>query len=115
MGQGTSRFGGKKDACYICLEHRSPLLRPGCACRDLHAHVVCVMQYKAAKLEQDAPLSAMWTCETCRQEYSGTFRGVLAQTWHDTVVSDAQPQPRAPRAWTAGGRGAIIRNKKLAA
>jgi hypothetical protein len=89
MGQGRSRFGGHNDACYICLEDRSPLLRTGCACRDLHAHVVCIMQYKTQRLRHNTPLSVMWTCDTCMQEYSGTFRGVLAQTWHGTVQCDS--------------------------
>jgi len=90
MGQTRSRFGvGEPKKCYVCSGTDAPVLPLGCTCRSVCAHVQCVMEVKTQQLEADAPLSQMWTCPKCKHDYSGLFRGMLADMWYYAVKVDA--------------------------
>ena len=77
-------------ACFICHDRgEQPLLRD-CVCRGTSGfvHAACLQAY--VRVAQDANPAAWLRCATCRHEYGGMTRTVLARArWATARRSDA--------------------------
>ena len=90
--------GSDEDVCFICYEASPPPIQSGCACRGPAGlvHLGCRVQaasyHQAAQALVDRKDSSRWwfTCQTCKQVFTGAMRIGLANAWWSQVRDRAE-------------------------
>ena len=94
MALGSREGGSDEDVCLICFEASPPPIQSGCACRGPAglAHLAC--RVKAAQaLVRRKGTSWWWTCQTCKQRFTGGMCIGLANAWWSQVHDRTEEDP----------------------
>ena len=87
---------GEDGVCFICLGTSPSPIQSGCACRGAAgmAHLCCRVEAAEALVEQKKSPEWWWTCQTCKQEFTGEMCGGLANAWWSRVRDRAEDDGR---------------------
>ena len=80
--------------CFICLQGGASVVQSGCACRGDagRAHPDCRVKAAQALVKRE---DWMWwfTCQTCKQEFTGAMCIALANAWWSQVRDRDEEDP----------------------
>ena len=87
---------GEDGVCFICLDTSPSPIQSGCACRGAAglAHLSCRVEAAEALVEQTQSPEWWWTCQTCKQQFTGEMRNGLANAWWSRVCDRAEDARR---------------------
>ena len=90
LGDDVSQ--GEDGVCFICLDTSPSPIQSGCACRGAAglAHLRCRVEAAEALVEQNESTEWWWTCQTCKQEFTGEMSDGLANAWWSRVRDRAE-------------------------
>ena len=90
MSQGVAL--GEDGVCFVCLGTSPSPIQSGCACRGAAglAHLCCRVQTADALVKQKKSFEWWWTCQTCKQLFTGEMRDGLANAWWSQVCDRAE-------------------------
>jgi len=90
MNEGVAL--GEDGVCFVCLGTSPSPIQSGCACRGAAglAHLCCRVQAAAALVKQKESFEWWWTCQTCKQPFTGEMRDGLANAWWSQVCDRAE-------------------------
>ena len=93
--EGSREGGSDEDVCLICHEASPPPIQSGCACRGPAglAHIVCLVQAAQALMERKGHSRWRFTCQTCKQRFTGAMCIGLANAWWSQVRDRAEEDP----------------------
>ena len=83
---------GEDGVCFICLDMSPSPIQSGCACRGAAglAHLRCRVEAAEALVEQKSSTEWWWTCQTCKQKFTGEMFDGLANAWWSRVRDRAE-------------------------
>ena len=86
--EGSREGGSDEDVCLICFEASPPPIQSGCACRGPAglAHPGCCVKAAQALVERKDSSRWWFTCQTCKQVFTGAMRIGLANVWWSSVT-----------------------------
>ena len=78
--------------CFICLENSPPPIQSGCACHGAagSAHPDCRVKAAEALVRRNGQYKWWWTCQTCKQDFTGAMCIKLANAWWSQVRERAE-------------------------
>ena len=90
MNEGVAL--GEDGVCFVCLGTSPSPIQSGCACRGAAglAHLCCRVQAADALVKQKKSKAWWWTCQTCKQRFTGEMRDGLANAWWSQVCDRAE-------------------------
>ena len=90
LGDDVSQ--GEDGVCFICLGTSPSPIQSGCACRGAAglAHLRCRAEAAEALVEQKSSAEWWWTCQTCKQPFTGEMSDGLANAWWSRVCDGAE-------------------------
>ena len=93
--EGSRQGGSDEDVCLICLEASPPPIQSGCACRGLAglAHLDCRVKAAQALVKRKRRNRWWFTCQTCKQVFTGAMSIGLANAWWSQVSDRAEEDP----------------------
>ena len=85
------RHDDEVSRCIICLDSDPLPVQLGCACRSDAglAHVNCIIETAIAQ-QAHRGREVWWTCQTCRQNFTGGMQVGLAKAWWSLACDQAE-------------------------